>query len=215
MKGRHTCQADWHVDQSASVPCTTQTSWPYSFNNSELEVRTCHLPHSYTVSGSREENLFAHVPQSIPTSLPRKSTNLLQPVEALNSHSLCVGTIFNYVRTLQITSMNKMQTTFSDMLVLIWPLPLPSMHKMLVIYLSPMPLQIICCIPSIWLALNRIISRHKYIQTIGNSNQLYSADFPVAKTFTHEQSSLWDLFPSLYNTTANCITFGANIVVMF
>ena len=196
MKGRHTCQAQSHVGQTKCISLMYNTSWLF------------HLPHSWAVSGNREESLFEHAPQSIPTILGSILICYNQWKHWI--HTLCLQELFSTnVWTLQITSINKIQTSIEDML----PPPLPSMQKMLVT--SHLGYYRLCCIPSIWLALNRIISRHKYIQTIGNSHQLYSADFPVAKTFTHEQSSLWDLFPSLYNTTANCITFGANIVVMF
>ena len=156
MKGRHTCQAQSHVGQTKCISLMYNTSWLF------------HLPHSWAVSGNREESLFEHAPQSIPTILGSILICYNQWKHWI--HTLCLQELFSTnVWTLQITSINKIQTSIEDML----PPPLPSMQKMLVT--SHLGYYRLCCIPSIWLALNRIISRHKYIQTIENSHQLYSA----------------------------------------
>jgi len=76
MKGRHICQPE--------------ASWPYSCNNIGLEVHTCHSPHSYRLL-LEVERASLHMLLSQFSHNFKKSTDPLQPEEALNSHSLLQG----------------------------------------------------------------------------------------------------------------------------
>ena len=119
-----------HRSNKVHVLCTTQASWLYSCNNIGLEVHTCHLPHSYRLL-LEVQRASSHMLLSQFSHNFKKSADLLQPEEALNSHSLLQGLFlitYEPCGSLQLTNADY---SVKVTLLLIWPFPLPSMQNVL------------------------------------------------------------------------------------
>ena len=135
-EGKAHLQADSHIGQTK---CTSliyvQHKQVHYTALTTLDLKYIHvtcLDHSRAAVGSREESFFAHAPHSILTQF--QDIYWSTTTSGSTWFTLFVArTIFDYVRTLQITSINKCRLLHrSDVTSdIVWRLPLSSMQNML------------------------------------------------------------------------------------